>query len=94
MDFAIEKIEELANLKLTDEERKDLQKDLERILEFVSIIQEVDTSNISPLRHPLGVSLFLHEDKEETSLDRDSLEKIAPRMEGGFWIVPRVIPQE
>ena len=94
MDFAIEKVEELANLKLSEEEKKTLQKDLERILEFVSIIQEVDTSEIPPLRHPLGISLFLHEDKEGESLQKEAIEKIAPRMEGGFWIVPRVIPQE
>lgn len=84
-------IAELAHLKLTDEEIKKFQKELSQILDYVNQLNEVDTSNVEPLHHPLPLMNVFREDKVKKSIEREEALKNAPDSTDEFFKVPKVI---
>lgn len=84
-------IAELAHLKLTDEEIKKFQKELSQILDYVNQLNEVDTSNVEPLHHPLLLMNVFREDKVKKSIEREKALKNAPDSTDEFFKVPKVI---
>lgn len=87
----INHIAELAHLKLTDEEIKKFQKELSQILDYVNQLNEVDTSNVDPLHHPLPITNVFREDKVKKSIEREEALKNAPDSTDEFFKVPKVI---
>ena len=58
---------------------------------MVDTLQAADTSNIEPMANPLDATQQLRAD-EVTELDRrDDFLAIAPAVEDGLYLVPRVI---
>jgi len=49
----VEKIAELARLRITDQEKNKFTEQLNIILEYMNKLNEVDTTNVEPLSHPL-----------------------------------------
>lgn len=84
-------IAELANLKLTENEIEKFQKELNQILEYVDKLNEIDTSNIEPLSHPLPIVNVFREDKIKASVPREEALKNAPDSTEEFFKVPKVI---
>jgi len=87
----VERIEELAELSLTEEEKEELGEDLDRILDHFQKLEELDTEGVEPLMHILDVKNVVREDRREESLPREEALKNAPKTSGGFFQVPRVI---
>lgn len=87
----INHIAELAHLKLTDEEIKKFQKELSQILDYVNQLNEVDTSNVEPLHHPLPITNIFRKDEVKKSIDREEALKNAPESTEEFFKVPKVI---
>lgn len=87
----INHIAELAHLKLTDEEIKKFQKELSQILDYVNQLNEVDTSNVEPLHHPLPLTNVFREDNVKKSIEREEALKNAPDSTDEFFKVPKVI---
>ena len=87
----IEKLGELARLRIEPEEVDDLVAKLTSILEFVDQLQAADTSAVEPMAHPLDQAQRLREDAV-TETDRHELyQQNAPQVERGLYLVPRVI---
>lgn len=84
-------IAELANLKLKEEEIEKFQKELNQILEYVEKLNELDTSDVEPLSHPLPVINVMREDKLQKSVEREEALKNAPDSTEEFFKVPKVI---
>ncbi len=87
----INHIAELAHLKLTEEEIEKFQKELSQILDYVNQLNEVDTSNVDPLHHPLSLTNVFREDKVKESIEREEALKNAPDSTNEFFKVPKVI---
>lgn len=85
------KIAKLAKLRLTDEEIELLKSDLNNILEYVSKLQQLDTSDISPTSHVLDIVNVFREDIVKKGLTEEDVFKNAPDYEHGHFKVPRVI---
>ncbi|MBM7559150.1 Asp-tRNA(Asn)/Glu-tRNA(Gln) amidotransferase subunit GatC [Marinitoga litoralis] len=68
-DELIAKLEKLAMIKLSEEEKEIIKKDLNEILKYMEIIDEVDTSNVKPLFSPVENILknVFHLDEEKSS---------------------------
>lgn len=84
-------IAELAHLKLREDEVERFQKELNQILEYVDKLNEIDTSQVEPLSHPLPTINIFREDKVESSIQREEALKNAPEATDEFFKVPKVI---
>lgn len=87
----ISKLEELTMLKLSASEKKALMPELNKIVELVNKLSELDTSGTEPLKHVNKHAQPLRKDIIEASLDRDTVLKNAKEREGHFFKVPKVI---
>ena len=87
----IKKIAHLARIKITEEEANATIKKLSGILNLIEEMQKVETTNISPMSHAQSVTQRLRDDIVTETNQREKLQKIAPEVNGGLYIVPQVI---
>lgn len=59
----VQKIAQLARIKITDEEAEKYSKELSDILGFVEKLNEIDTDNVEPIAHITGAKNVVREDK-------------------------------
>jgi len=82
----------LANLDLTDQERKRMLRDLNSILEYIDRLNELDTTNVPPMAQTsLPTVEAMREDELRPCLQREDALKNAPDSDGEFFRVPKVI---
>tara|TARA_B100001059_G_C17765071_1_gene545111 strand:+ start:674 stop:973 length:300 start_codon:yes stop_codon:yes gene_type:complete len=87
----VEKIAHLARLSLNDSEIPQTTETLNSILGLVDQMQAVDTTGIEPLAHPLETTQRLRADEVTEENHREAYQKIAPAVENGLYLVPKVI---
>lgn len=87
----VKRIAKLAKLSLTEEEEINLQKEMSSILDYMDKLNEIDTSDVEPLSHPIPVENIFREDKVEKSISREDALKNAPDATEEFFKVPKVI---
>ena len=87
----VRKIAELARLEITDEEIDDIESRITEILLLIDQMQSVDTDSIVPMSHPLDGKQILRSDTVSEANKRDELQKLAPKVENGLFLVPKVI---
>lgn len=85
------KTAELAKLSITEAEMPNYLKDISAIIDMVGGINAADTEGIEPLSHPLQVTARLRPDEIHETNQRDCLQKIAPDVADGYYLVPKVI---
>jgi len=87
----VEYIATLARLKLQDDEIADVVEKLSNIVDFVDQLQAAPTDDVVPMAHPLNMAQRLRADEITESDQRDQVQKNAPSVEDGYYLVPRVI---
>ena len=91
----VSRIANLARLELSEAEQASLLGDLNGFFDIVERMRAVDTTGVAPLYTPLSavqdVALRLREDAVTESDDRTANQQSAPAVEGGLFLVPRVI---
>ncbi len=91
----VSRIAHLARLDLGESEQRDLLGQLNGFFDIVERMRAVDTTGVEPLYTPLSavqdVSLRLREDGVTEIDQREANQKSAPAVEGGLFLVPRVI---
>ncbi|HEY3486845.1 MAG TPA: Asp-tRNA(Asn)/Glu-tRNA(Gln) amidotransferase subunit GatC [Gammaproteobacteria bacterium] len=87
----VSKIAHLARLAVQQSEIAGYARNLSRILELAAQMNAVDTTGVAPLAHPLDASQRLREDRVIESDQRERFQAIAPRVETGLYLVPKVI---
>jgi aspartyl-tRNA(Asn)/glutamyl-tRNA(Gln) amidotransferase subunit C len=87
----VEKIAHLARLAINENDIPEYTRNLSEILEFVEQMNAVDTTGVEPLAHPLEFNQRLREDVVTESDQRQHFQKIAPLVENGLYLVPKVI---
>ena len=87
----VRKIAHLARLSLTEEDIAVYAPQLSRILDFIEHMNQTDTSKIEPLAHPLDLAQRLREDTVSEPNLRKKYQSIAPQVEAGLYLVPKVI---
>jgi len=87
----VQHIATLARLKLADEEFDDVVDKLSRIVDFVDQLQAAPTDEVVPMAHPLNMSQRLRADAVTEVDERDRIQENAPSVEGGYYLVPRVL---
>ena len=87
----IEKIAELARIRSSGEEIGEVTQRITEILQMVDTLQAADTSNVEPMANPLDATQQLRADEVTELNRRDDFLAIAPAVEDGLFLVPRVI---
>ena len=87
----VEKIAHLASLGLNDADLPQTTAALNSILGLVDQMQAVNTDGIEPLAHPLEASQRLRADVVTERNNREAYQSIAPAVENGLYLVPKVI---
>jgi aspartyl-tRNA(Asn)/glutamyl-tRNA(Gln) amidotransferase subunit C len=78
----------LARLALTDDEVERLTAELDKILDAVGIVSELDLADVPPTSHPLDLVNVWDDDVPRPSLPLDDVLANAPAAEGGMFRVP------
>jgi len=79
----------LARLALTDEEVERLTAELDKILEAVGVVSELDLADVPPTSHPLDLLNVWAEDEPHESLSlEDALANAAAAEDGMFRVPP------
>jgi aspartyl-tRNA(Asn)/glutamyl-tRNA(Gln) amidotransferase subunit C len=89
----VRKIAHLARLNLSNEDIARFTPQLSRILDFIEQMNKTDTSQVEPLAHPLDISQRLRTDVVTEPNLRDKYQQIAPQVEAGLYLVPKVIEE-
>lgn len=87
----VEKIAHLARLGVSDDDIPRTTEALNSILGLVDQMQAVNTDGIEPLAHPLEATQRLRADVVTEENHRDAYQAIAPAVESGLYLVPKVI---
>ncbi|MFO0867478.1 MAG: Asp-tRNA(Asn)/Glu-tRNA(Gln) amidotransferase subunit GatC [Pirellulales bacterium] len=87
----VEKVSLLARLRLTDAELDRLTTELGQIVHFVEQLNQLDTTGVPPLAHPLDVTNVFAEDGVRPSLDRELALSNAPKRDDECYRVPAVL---
>jgi aspartyl-tRNA(Asn)/glutamyl-tRNA(Gln) amidotransferase subunit C len=87
----VEKIAHLARLGLNEADLPHTLEALNSILSLADQMQAVDTEEVSPLAHPLEAHQRLRPDQVTEHNQRDAYQAIAPAVDSGLYLVPKVI---
>lgn len=79
----------LAKLALSDEEKEAARHDMERMLDYIDELNELDTAGVEPMTHVFPVQNVFREDSVTNADDRDAMLKNAPEQKDGCYVVPR-----
>ncbi|MDF1699283.1 MAG: Asp-tRNA(Asn)/Glu-tRNA(Gln) amidotransferase subunit GatC [Saprospiraceae bacterium] len=90
-DNVILKLEKLAKLRLTNEERGAISKDLEKILTMVDKLEEIDTEGVEPLLYIHEEVNVLRKDSAENKLSTEEGLSNAPKRIKDYFAVPKII---
>ena len=87
----VEYIAKLARLEVSEYEKEMFTEQLSHILNYVKVLEELNTEDISPTFHVFPIKNVFRSDQVKESLSREEVLKNAPGQEKGFFKVPRVI---
>jgi aspartyl-tRNA(Asn)/glutamyl-tRNA(Gln) amidotransferase subunit C len=90
-DALVDKLANLARLQFDDTEKAGIKNDLQRMIQFVEKLNELDTSGIVPLLHMSDNINVLREDVVKGSISSEEGLKNAPVHDENFFKVPKVI---
>jgi aspartyl-tRNA(Asn)/glutamyl-tRNA(Gln) amidotransferase subunit C len=81
----------LARLKLTDAEKERFSNQMETIIKYIEKLNELDTQNVEPTAHVLGLNNIFRDDIEAEPLtDHDPIND-SPAHSKGHYEVPKII---
>ncbi|MFV0664749.1 Asp-tRNA(Asn)/Glu-tRNA(Gln) amidotransferase subunit GatC [Denitromonas sp.] len=84
-------IARLARIELGEGEAQDTLDKLNNIFGLIEQMQAVDTTQVEPMSHPQDVAQRLRDDIVTESDRRDAYQRVAPQVEAGLYLVPKVI---
>ncbi len=84
-------IAKLARLSFTEAEEEILSQDMSKILDYVSTLNEVDTSNVEPMTHVHDLAHAVRPDSVQERITHEDALKNAPDADGEYFRVPKVI---
>ena len=87
----VDKLANLSRLEFDGKEKDGLINDLNRMLDFISKLDELDTTNIDPLIYMNDQKNILRPDVVKQSISQADGLKNAPKKDSDFFKVPKVV---
>mgnify|MGYP001044474015 CR=1 FL=1 len=90
-DETIEYVGILAKLELSGEERERAKEDMANMLDYIDLLNELDTAGVEPMSHVFPVNNVFREDVVENGNDRENMLANAPEQKDGCYKVPKTV---
>jgi aspartyl-tRNA(Asn)/glutamyl-tRNA(Gln) amidotransferase subunit C len=87
----VRKVAGLARLDLPEDKIATYTGQLERILEYVAHLEQVDTEGVPPTTRAVEVVNVTREDTVDPTPVREELLNLSPQREGDFFRVPKIL---
>ena len=87
----VKRIARLARIEIDDAQAQATQVQLNSIFDLIATMQAVDTRGIAPMAHAQEVTQRLREDAVTETDRHAAFQAIAPAVENGLYLVPKVI---
>jgi aspartyl-tRNA(Asn)/glutamyl-tRNA(Gln) amidotransferase subunit C len=87
----VRNIAQLARLQIDDSSIEQYAADLSSILALAEQMNTVDTTDVTPMAHPLDATQRLRPDEVTETDQREKFQAIAPDVKNGLYRVPKVI---
>jgi len=87
----VKKVAHLARLELSPEEEEVLTSQLDKILQYVEKLNQLDTTEVEPLAHVVDIVNAFREDRVVNQPSVDTLLSNAPAREKNFFKVPKIL---
>jgi len=87
----VKRIAHLARIAIDENEAEAALSQLSGIFGLIEEMQSVDTTGVEPMSHAQDVSLRLREDVVTESDQHRLFQSVAPQVENGLYLVPKVI---
>lgn len=90
-DATMEEVCILAKLSLNEEEKEKAKQDMQKMLDYVEKLEELDTEEVEPLSHIFGDENVFREDVVTNGDQKEAMLKNAPKAKEGQYQVPKTI---
>jgi aspartyl-tRNA(Asn)/glutamyl-tRNA(Gln) amidotransferase subunit C len=90
----VEKVAQLARLRLSAEELERMTGEMGEILGYIGLLSELDTGGVEPMAHSLDLANVFREDIVQPGLGREAALANAPHSDGECYLVPAVLADE
>lgn len=90
-DETIEYVGTLAKLELTGEERREAMRDMNRMLDYIDMLNELDTAGVEPMSHVFSLQNVFREDEVTNGDGSEDALKNAPEEKDGMFAVPKTV---
>ncbi len=87
----VKRIARLARLAIDDAQLGPMAAELNAILDWVQLLEEVNVEGVAPLTSVVEQKLKMREDVVTDGGYPDDLMKNAPQSDEGFFVVPKVV---
>lgn len=87
----VQKVAHLARLAIPDHQTAAYVSKISSIIDLVAQLSAVDTEGVAPMAHPLDSVQRLREDVATETNHREAYQAVAPEVEDGLYLVPKVI---
>ena len=90
----VEKLADLARLEFSEGEKEEMLKDMNKIMDFVDKISELDLDGVEPLTYLTEEGNVLRADEVKGEVTKDEALKNAPEKDSDYFLVPKVLKRE
>ena len=90
----VDKLATLSRLEFNGKEKEEIINDLNRMLEFVSKLEELDTSSVEPLIYMNDEKNVLREDEVKQTISQKEVLSNAPKKDSDYFKVPKVVEKK
>jgi aspartyl-tRNA(Asn)/glutamyl-tRNA(Gln) amidotransferase subunit C len=87
----VKKIAHLARLGIDESDVASYAKDLSSVLDLMTRMSDLNTEGVMPMAHPLDQTQRVRPDNITEQDNREKFQAIAPQVEAGLYLVPKVI---
>ena len=87
----LQKIAHLARLEMPESAEKEMMDSMNSVLTWMEELNEINTDNVKPLTHMSLEINALREDKVIPNISREQGLKNAPKQDGEYFRVPKVM---
>lgn len=94
MKIDVSHVAKLANLPLSDKEKKKFEKQLSETLDYVNQLSEIDTKNVEPTSQVTGLENITRDDIVTPSLPQEEVLKNAKSKHNGFFKVKAILESD
>lgn len=81
----------LSRLKMNESETEEMQKQMSAIVDYMDILNQLDTDGVEPLSHVFSISNVMRDDEVQPSYDREEILKNAPDRNEESFVVPKTV---